>query len=295
MHMPTRCVALAVAMTALASTGRAQHAATQPEMIPRVLVRMATGALDPVGRSGPLFTIGRPPEGWPAHLVPSATIVGGSTYGVIRSLVFRFPRTRDGEAAFVAQLTRAGFHRPDTTHSRGEGFAAGRGSARIEGSSYCSDSSGAVMVVPIDSTTSTRSVGVLFLAGPGTYMTGCANSPERARTFMRPNPALRIPLLRAPVGAVISPGGMSSSGSSFDVRVEADTALSATALVTHYAREFVRGGWILADASTGTRRAALQSLSARDSTGAVWQGALTIYTIGDRRRMHLMMAHPDER
>jgi hypothetical protein len=298
--MRTTTLSAALLLAALPLAARAQGGARPPQAIPTVVVSFALGMFDYSGQEvARQFTVGRAPSGWPAELLPATTVVGGSTHGFARTLVMSYPRSANGHAPYAAQLLRQGYRLRDTTKMRPlEGFISSREVLRWMGALYCADSARAVLVVPIDSTKSTRHYGVTLIANTGGFVEACTSRLRDWSTFgMTSEVALRVPPLAAPLGATIRPQGTSTgrgpSGDMFDARVEADTALSPAALAAHYGAELARAGWTLTEPASTSHRQALQPLSAKDRDGAEWRGALVISTVLGKNRINLVMEQAD--
>lgn len=275
--------ALAAALIAAPSAGSLLAQQGEPAMIPTSLAIALSGPYVQLFEELPHFVVGRAPEGWPAALVAPApaTLVGGVTFGPMRTVVFQYPATADPANEFRQVMTRAGYTRGRNPMTAQGGFTSRE---PFDFATYCGKD-GIVTVSDADSSAMKRAILVTFAAPPVT-------SPACGDRSMMPGHGdfpVKLPPLVAPPGVSAQPRGTSRSGDEFSTSVHLDTTLTAPALLDHYARQLSRAGWKvgkrLADRNTG-----LQSIATRDSTGTVWSGALILVTSGAQRTLQLTMA-----
>jgi hypothetical protein len=291
-----RALACVVVMLASAAAHPllAQSREPAPRVIPAVLVDAMFASIGWPSAPDSRFSVGRVPDGWPAALIPRAPakVIGGSTFQGQRDIVVSYPRSAPAESLYTTLLSRAGFTMADSSRlDAPAGFASGSiifGGA-LRGHAWCGADDRTAVVLPFDSTSTTRLLHVILFVGERGPVSACGKAPERDAGRMMSNIALRVPVLLAPRGAYVASTGMHAGGSSFDLQAQADTALSALALTTHYGKELERGGWKLIGAPASSGGSAMRAVAARDVRGAAWQGAVVVLTVGDHRELHVMM------
>jgi hypothetical protein len=283
MKSPLGTIALAVALVATPSASPLVAQQPEPAMIPTSLAIALTGPYVQLFEELPHFVVGRAPEGWPAALqAPApATLVGGVTFGPMRTAVFQYPAALDPANEFRQVMTRAGYTRGRNPMMPQGGFTSRE---PFDFATYCGKD-GIVTVSDADTSAMKRAILVTFAAAPVT-------SPACGDRSMMPGRGefpVELPPLVAPPGVSAQPRGTSQSGDEFSTSVHLDTTLTAPALLDHYARQLSRAGWKvgkrLADRNTG-----LQSVATHDSAGTVWSGALILFTTGAQRTLQLTMS-----
>lgn len=283
MKSPVRSVALVISLIATPGASPLVAQQGEPAMIPTALAIALTGPYARMFEERPHFVVGRSPEGWPAALeAPApAALVGGLTFGPLRSVVIRYPATVDPSNEYRQLLQRAGY-----TLGRNPMMPQGGFTSRepLDFAAYCSKD-GVVTITDADSSATMRSILVTFASPP-------ASSPACGDPSMMPGRyefPVTLPALVPPPGISAHARGMSRSGDEFSTSVQLDTTLAAPALLDHYARQLARAGWTVgkrfADRNTG-----LQSIATRDSTGTAWSGALVLFTSGAQRTLRLTMS-----
>jgi hypothetical protein len=276
-------IALGISLAAMPGASPIHAQQRNPETIPTSLAIALTGPYVRLFEELPHFVVGRAPEGWPAALeAPApAALVGGVTFGPMRTAVFQYPATVEPANAYREVLARAGYTRGRNPMTPQGGFTSRE---PFDYTTYCGKD-GVVTVTDADSSAMKRSILVTFVTPP-------ARSPACGEPSMmtgRPEFPVTIPPLVAPPGVSAQARGMSRSGDEFTASVRLDTTLAAPAVLDHYARQLSRAGWKvgkrLADQTIG-----LQSVATRDSTGTVWSGALILVTSGAQRVLQLTMS-----
>jgi hypothetical protein len=284
MRSPLACIALAAALVAAPATSPLAAQQGEPAMIPTSLAIALTAPYTRLFEENPHFVVGRAPGGWPAALVAPApaTLVGGVTFGPMRTAVFQYPATIDPADAYRQLLTRAGYTRGRNPMMPQGGFTSRE---PLDFATYCG-TDGAVTITDADSSAMKRSILVTFVAPPATSpVCGDPASPQRNRLEF----PVKLPALVAPPGVTAQPRGTSRSGDEFTTSVHLDTTLSPAATLDHYARQLARAGWTVGKPLTD-RTSGLQAITTRDSTGAVWSGALLLFTSGAQRTLQLTMS-----
>lgn len=270
---------LALAVTPL----RAQR---EPRMIPTVIAEAVALPARMIMGDSPHYTVGRAPAAFPATLLAAkpARIVGGSTLGFFVSTVFQYPRSIDAVATYEAFLRGAGYGAP---HSAGldalrHGFVSG--SEPNPPHLFCKDS-GTVAVALVDSTPTTRSMVVLSIREPGVHNL-C--NPDEPGGFAQP---LDIPLLRPPPGVEATVGGSNSGLDHMETTIRLDTTLTASAILTHYARQLTAAKWTVAAKPAVGDGIAMRVLKVTSAKGETWHGALIVITGVTQREVVLRMVH----
>jgi hypothetical protein len=233
-----------------------------PKMIPAVLAEAIIGEFGAM-MGGIHFVVGETPDGWPKAIVPSAParIVGGGKFGPMLTAVYEYPLGTDAIGSFESQLLKAGFTKAASTgFPVQEGFKSNKplGPAHA----FCG-AAGAVSLLQVDSTRTTRTVAVTLVPDKetsGACMT--KRMPERMGKL-----PLNLPTMRAPAGASAQPTGYNSSGDGFSTQVRTDTTLSASEIASHYAKELAAGGWQIASAPAIGDGIAVYQVSTRDEKG----------------------------
>lgn len=276
-------IALVAALVAAPATSPLVAQQEEPAMIPTSLAIALTGPYMRLFEERPHFVIGRAPEGWPAALeAPApATLVGGVSFGPMRTVVFQYPANVEPADAYRQRVTHAGYTRGRNPMMPQGGFTSRE---PFDFATYCGKD-GVVTVTDADSSAMKRSILVTFVAPPASSP-ACGESPTESHRFEFP---VALPPLVAPPGVSAEPRGTSRSGDEFSTSVRLDTTRTAPALLDFYARQLSRAGWQvgkrLADRNTG-----LQSIATRDSTGTAWSGALILVTSGAQRTLQLTMS-----
>lgn len=284
MKSPLGNIALAAALVAAPAVRPLAAQQGEPAMIPTPLAIALTAPYTRLFEENPHFVVGRAPEGWPAALEASApaTIVGGVTFGPMRTAVFQYPAAVDPASAFRQVVTRAGYTRGRNPMMPQGGFTSRE---PLDFATYCGKE-GVVTIADADSNAMKRSIVVTFVAPPASSP-ACepAASAQRGR-FEFP---VKLPALIAPPGVSAQPRGTSRSGDEFTTSVHLDTTLSPAATLDHYARQLARAGWTVGK-TLADRTSGLQAITTRDSTGTVWSGALLLFTSGAQRTLQLTMS-----
>jgi hypothetical protein len=263
---------------------------SKPTMIPTVLAEALVGEFGAM-MGGIHFVVGETPQGWPKVVTTPALarVVGGGKFGPMLVAAYEFPLTADAMGSFESQLLKAGFTKAKSTgFPVQDGFksSASIGPARA----YCGGP-GAVVVTQMDSTKTTRTIGVTF--APDKETSGaCMTSRMPERMGKLP---LNLPTMRPPPGISAQPTGYSSSGDGFSTQVRTDTTLSASEIATHYAKELAAGGWQIARAPAIGDGIAVYQVSTRDEKGETWRGALIVMTASSQREVTLRMIRDRER
>jgi hypothetical protein len=276
-------IALAAALVAAPSASPLVAQQGEPVMIPTSLAIALTGPYVRLFEELPHFVVGRAPDGWPAALeapVP-ATLVGGVTFGHVRSVVFRYPSAVDPTSAYQQVLKRAGYTRGRNPMMPQGGFTSRE---PVDFATYCSKD-GVATLTDVDSSATTRSILVTFAAPPA-VSPACGEPTMMTGRYGFP---VKLPPLVAPPGVTAEPRGTSGGGDHFSTSARLDTTLAIPAVLDYYARQLARAGWQVGK-PLADRTAGLQSVTTRDSTGTVWSGALVLVTSGAQRTLQLTMS-----
>jgi hypothetical protein len=279
----THATLVLLASLAAAPTLRAQR---EPATIPTVLVNALLGTFGDALGAGPHFIVGRAPDGWPRAMAPAAEVhvVGGAATGPVRLAVYRYPRSTDPVASYVALVSRAGFKRYEPAPSE-NGFVSQSGGSTRD--MFCGDS-GIVTIRQMDSTATTRTLAVTIVKPNRSFR---CSSPSVMQSAQRKEP-LTIPPLSAPRGVSVQPSGHSWFEDRMELSAQLDTTMSASAILSHYTAQLTAAGWQAVRAPSLADGVAAQQLSTRDPSGAEWRGALLVVTVGDTREVMLRMARP---
>jgi hypothetical protein len=233
------------------------------------------------------FTVGEPPDGWPSVLKPASAlrVVGGTMMGPMRSAVYELPFKGDAVASIEAQLLKTGFTRAKPWYGQpSRGFTS---SAPEPGEmhAFCG-TIGAVGFGQVDSTKTTRTIAMSFMTDKQ-MSPGCSDRMDGVDILH--NMPLKLPPLRAPRGVSVTPGGMSSSGESFETNVRTDTTMSAQELLAHYAKELSLAGWQVVRSPILGEGVGIQQVSAKDDKGNEWRGMISVVSSSSRRVVTLRM------
>jgi hypothetical protein len=276
-------VRAAILTFALAVPSGAQQ---NPASVPTVLVTALMGGFSWMMESKPVFTVDRPPAGWPNELLPAPPLrsVGGMTLGMLHAAVFSMPRRADA-GVYVAQLERLGY-KSMSQLTTASGFVSAVEAAAPP--MYCKGPD-AVAVMAVDSTATTRWISVTRYTGA---MAGACRAGEPGRERSAP---LKIPLLRSPPGATVQEVGGGSSDNYVERRAQLDTTTSAESVMNHYAAELASAGWTVGPRTLMDADIAVRAVSARDAEGKEWRGMLLMMSRAGRRDLTLRVVKADAR
>jgi hypothetical protein len=143
----------------------------------------------------------------------------------------------------------------------------------------------------MDSTKTTRTIAVTLTPDKQSSM---ACSTRKMPDMAMGRLPLKLPTMRAPVGASAQPTGWSGGGDGFETHVRTDTTLTAAEIATHYAKELAAGGWQIARAPAIGDGVAVYQVSTRDEKGEAWRGALIVMTASSQREVTLRMVRDRE-
>ncbi len=271
LRMTLSSLPLVFALALLVSgTAESLQAQGQPAMIP---VAIATAAAEPFAQmlgGQPRFAVGSVPDGWPTSLLPPrpARVLGGVSYGIGQIVLFDVPApSKEAMEAFGSLLTRAGW-RPGFVDPRRPVMQAG---ARL----YCAESA-FLSVAPRDSSAGHTTLEATRIStARGMFSPGC-DSSDHTLTLRAD---VSVPVLQAPDGAtaVGQESSVSFGAASFTSTVK--SALSADAILEHYAKQLSANGWRLGRRATDNGIAML--LLERQHESQRWFGTLTVGTLGD--------------
>jgi hypothetical protein len=244
-------------------------------------------SFSPLGDDEGLVTCvaGATPRGWPKALTPGSPVrvVGGGGFGPLRVAVFEFPRKQSVGATMERVAKTAGLSRAEKGSIPGGGFI--QGSVVPQGALAFCGASGAVIANVVDSTPTGRLVSVLWTSEREALST-CRTAEARESS-----PPLAIPILTAPAGVKLRPGGSGFSDGHIETTARVDTAYTAELLLAHYATQLTAAGWTVTPSSARGEGIALRQLTTKDSQGELWHGALIIITGGREREVTLRMVH----
>lgn len=257
---------------ALAPSARAQ---TPQAELPRQLVTALLSGSERLTTMPPVeYFVGTVPAGFPAALVPSAPAVA---LGAVRSgghiIVIFSDTTRRLPAILEQQFEEAGYKRPAPTP--GSGFSGASGPYRF----FCRDSA---------------SVSVEPLVGPERHMARVSYRVTRGRMcadFVRPpsrTGTLRLPALKPPTNAHVASSGGGAGDEVTARAVVTGEALSAPAVLAHYASQLIDAGWKTGAPAVGAR-VATQFFEAVDDAGGQWQGTLLVSGFDDKLHLSIVM------
>ncbi|HYH82802.1 MAG TPA: hypothetical protein VEX86_23615 [Longimicrobium sp.] len=278
-----------LAAAALAATLSAPSAHAQAAAVPLELAR-ALLASPSATVHAPEIVVGRAPTGFPAELLPTGgRVLGGfrrDTLAVVVAAAMPQAPAAAGEAAqqalrgagwtFPGAAEVRGFVGPNSTLwrylCRGGEMVSLTSSAAPEGGSY----------LRVEYTTRDRP-------------TRCSSRvPEASR--VGPWHDVPLPTLNVPPGAVIVSSGTGMLHSipglrGAEIHATMRTADGASELLSGFAAELRRGGWVAAPA-TGAGEAAAQTFQLRAADGKEWFGALTAVAFpgSDVRRVNFQVA-----
>lgn len=269
-------VALAalVSLTAACATRAPAPPAPAPQLLPAPFVAALLAGRQGASRPTHEFTLGRLPAGFPQAFVPPGpvTIVGGMRAG--RELVVLLSdSTRRLAATLESHLESAGYSKPRPVPA--SGFDGGRSPYP----SFCGDS-GLVSVEPLTAPDSDV-VRLKFTRVPGGFMCEDRIRARVART------QLALPPLSPPPGVTVT--NVDGSGPGVTSNATAiGSGLEPAPILAHYAAQLVAAGWSSSSPAHGQRVAA-QYFEASDSTGARWDGSLTVSGRDSALRLTLQM------
>jgi hypothetical protein len=273
------------ALLSLALLGEHASAQSQPATIPTV-VAQATGWW-PSMSAKPRFFDRRLPTGWPAALVPAgASVLGGSVVGDsgmfrVQTAVFAFSGQTNPDDVLRGLLARAGYVRPNPEPSEG-GFVESTPSE--SGTKYCKGSSLATFGV-VDSAHAPFAFAVTLIDGEA----GRQRCSPRGDWQFRHRPAIEVPTLSPPTGAMAFGRGASWSGDGGSMRTALRTTMPADSVLAHYTAQLVSGGWRADGKPVSTADIGVQRFSFRDGQDD-WRAALLVMAVGDRRELRLEFA-----
>lgn len=282
-------LALAAGVAGAPFTAGAQNAPRQPTQVPIELVTALVASPFGGGSAETHILIGAAPNGIAASDLPPkpVTVLGGVATGSSRSVIFVYPATdQDPAGSYMKVLEGAGWTHPPVTYQR-SGFVAA-GETNVRSGSLCRDSA-RVSVIPIPGAPSGRAwVRANFYTERG--RSEC-NTPPRT-DFMQD---LVFPLLEAPPGSRTA--GTSGGGGSLDTReisTTLQTTLTPPQLLAHYAAQLQKNGWIVGAPVNGDS-ISVQRVSARDTKGGEWTGALAVVDLGGQSHVSVQMARREGR
>ena len=279
----TPCATLAL-LASINGAATLHAQAAEPQSIPTSLAKSVIGEFGSM-MGGLHFVVGRTPTGWPSELtLPApAKLVGGGTLGPVRTTVYEFPSASDWVSVIDAQLRRLGFaHAESPLSGMRQGFVADGQSGPAH--AYCG-TLGAVVVMQLDSTTTTRTISVVF--NPDREGSGmCSSRPMAARPFQMP---LTLPDLHPPRGVMARMAGTNASSGSMETSIRLDTTLTADSIATHYAAQLTAAGWQVARSSLAGDGVALRQVSMHDDKGDEWHGVILVLTSMSQREVTLRM------
>jgi len=283
MKAPLGRIALVISCIVTPAAGQLVAQQDEPAMIPTSLAIALTGPYTRLFEEVPHFVVGRSPDGWPTTLqAPApATLVGGVTFGPMRSVVVRYPAGVDAAKEYGQLLKRAGYtpgHNPMMPQG---GFTSRE---PLDFTTYCGKD-GVTTISDVDSTATARSILVTFMAPPATSP-ACGDPSMMTGRYRFP---VKLPPLVAPPGVYARPRGTSGGGDEFSTSARLDTTLAIPAVLDYYARQLARAGWQVGQ-PLADRTAGMQSVATRDSTGTVWSGALLLFNSGTQRTLQLTMS-----
>jgi len=275
---------LASAIVGVLLTPATLRAQAEPASIPTTLVKALLG--DPYrAPNGLKITVGEPPAGFPAELVPRSMTVLGGTSRAGQMVVIMRDSTQPPLGVFQRLLRERGFTAP--TQPDGFGFL----SSGSPGNYLCRDSA-SVSAWALRVADTEQLLQVSYTRG--------VNSACGRRSFRRPpspfeKPRLEIPLMAPPPGAT----SVGSSGSAGSDVVEADATVTdssrtAVDLVRYYIGLLAAKSWT-ASPPVGDARIAAASLAAKDTSGRAWMGSLTVASEGKSYMLTLRMKPTEAR
>ena len=284
MFRPILALAFVVGVAGTPFTAMAQNPARQPAQVPIERVTALVASPFGGGASETRIHIGTAPNGIASSDLPPkpVTVLGGVATGSSRSVILVYPATeQDPAGSYMKVLGDAGWTHPPVTYPR-SGFVPA-GETNMRSGTLCRDSA-RVSVIPIPGAPSGRKwVRADFYTERGRSQCTAPPRTDFMQDFV-------YPLLEAPPGSRTV--GTSGGGGSIDTREIStilQTSLAPAQLLAHYAGQLQKNGWMVGAPVNGDS-ISVQRVSARDTKGGEWTGALTVVDLGTQAHVSVQMA-----
>jgi hypothetical protein len=277
-----------VAFTSLAVAGAA--GAQNPRTIPTVVAEAMSMEWSMFGK--PQFFDATTPTNWPEELVPAgARAIGGAAVGIMGGIrmqvaVFSFPTGTDPRRAMRELLVSSGYRAAEeiAVEPRSGFIATFEATSSNAPPRYCK-SPRVVTFSPSDSARDPQLLTVQLADGELALQT-C--NGRRGSSMMRQRDVVDVPTLLPPAGSqALGSGG---SGGDGDRMMYATIAASSSpnALLSHYGRQLLAGGWKAASAPANAGNTASQQFTFLQGQEQ-WEGTLAIVSSGNRHQVLLYL------
>lgn len=279
--MQSRIAAAVVAFVvslapSLASAQPRPKAGDSQEPIPRELALALLNLSSNMSGAGGDILVGRAPDDVPPELLPPGVQVLGSTtqYDNLVIVLAAQEKPDSAIAVYEAHLLKSGWTKPQPMPSRTmRGFVtADAGQQSYEQPDIVCHGDANAMLVASYRRMSGSLLKVTYNRG-GRY--SLCRMRSDATTYRSPLDEAPVPILRAPVGAMMNEGGgiSASSQMSFSLSTRLSTRLKVADVVTHYDKQMRDQGWTsISDGAMAF--IAAHSYRKNDDQGRTWSGVL---------------------